>query len=309
MRSKSPGPPRDGGIRVARILIVGCGYVGAAAADLFHDAGWEVEGWIQSDKSAELLASKPYRTKRIDVSDRAKVTTYPVDFDRVIHCASTRGGDLDLYRSVYLAGARHLIERFPMARLLFTSSTSVYAQKEEELVTEDALAEPPHETGRILRETEEAVLAHGGIVARLAGIYGPGRSALLRKVLAGEIVLDPTNDRFVNQVHRDDIAAALFLLVNETVSAPRIYNVVDDSPMRQSECYGWLTQKMGRSAAVEGQPAGKRKRGVSNKRVSNAKLRALGWRPRYPSMIEGMEHSVLPATAHKSGVERGSLRP
>lgn len=59
--------------------------------------------------------------------------------------------------------------------LLFTSSTSVYAQNTGEWVTEESLAKPDRETGRILRETEELVLAHRGCIARLAGIYGPAR--------------------------------------------------------------------------------------------------------------------------------------
>ena len=43
-----------------RILIAGCGYVGQAAADLFCDAGWKVEGWTLSAKSAAKLTGKPY---------------------------------------------------------------------------------------------------------------------------------------------------------------------------------------------------------------------------------------------------------
>jgi hypothetical protein len=38
-----------------------------------------------------------------------------------------------------------------------------------------------------------------------------------------------------------------------------------------------------------------RKRGDSNKRVSNAKLRTLGWAPRYPTFAAAMEKSVLPS--------------
>ena len=38
-----------------------------------------------------------------------------------------------------------------------------------------------------------------------------------------------------------------------------------------------------------------RKRGDSNKRVSNKKLRALGWIPRYPTFAEAMHESVLPS--------------
>jgi hypothetical protein len=39
----------------------------------------------------------------------------------------------------------------------------------------------------------------------------------------------------------------------------------------------------------------RRKRGGSNKRVSNAKLRNLGWEPRYPTFAEAMERSILPS--------------
>ena len=43
-----------------RILIAGCGYVGQATADLFHAAGWDVEGWTASEESAAALSAKPY---------------------------------------------------------------------------------------------------------------------------------------------------------------------------------------------------------------------------------------------------------
>ena len=102
---------------------------------------------------------------------------------------------------------------FLNARFFFTSSTSVYAQTDGSWVDESSLAEPTRETGKILRETEEIVLRAGGIVARVAGIYGPGRSFLLRKFLAGEAVIDRERDRFLNQVHRDDIASAMLLLM------------------------------------------------------------------------------------------------
>src|SRR5438093_2280451 len=133
-------------------------------------------------------------------------------FDPVIHCASSRRGGAETYRQVYLDGARNLLETFPGSKLLFTSSTSVYAQSDGSWVTEESESKPVRETSRVLLETEKMVLARDGTVVRLAGIYGPGRSALLTKFLAGTAIIDPGNDRFVNQVHRDDIASGLFLL-------------------------------------------------------------------------------------------------
>jgi len=279
---------------VRRVLIAGCGYVGARTADFFHDAGWVVEGWTRSAESASALSDKPYPIHCVDISDSDEVAAKSLaDFDVVVHCASTRGGDADAYRRVYWNGVRNLLSRFRGSRFLFTSSTSVYAQKDGSWVTEESAAKPEHETGRILRETEEIALAAGGTVARLAGIYGPARSALLKKFLSGHPVVGPENDRFVNQVHRDDIAAAFLLLLDRPPSAGGIYNVVDDHPVRESECYRWLANKLQRPLPTADESPPSRKRGESNKRVSNSKMRALAWQPRYPSFVEGLEKSVL----------------
>jgi nucleoside-diphosphate-sugar epimerase len=287
-----------------RLLVAGCGYLGQAVADLFHHAGWEVEGWTRSIESAEQVSMKPYAVEVVELSNREQVSSRAKNFDVIIHCASTRG-KVDLYRSVYLIGAQNLLSRFPESTILFTSSTSVYAQKNGEWVTEQSAAEPNHPSGKILRETERLLLDHAGVVARLAGIYGPGRAALLKKFLSGEAMVDWETDRFVNQIHRDDAAAALFFLLDQHLTPGEIYNVVDDQPILQSECYRWLAEKLnrpwpatGRSTrlrAATARQASKGKRGQSNKRVSNAKLRGLGWTPRFPSFAQAMEKSVLPS--------------
>lgn len=278
-----------------RVLIAGCGYLGQAMADLFHQCEWEVEGWTMSAQSVGKLSGKPYPGYAVDISAADQVTGRAGRFDVLIHCASTRGGDVDVYRGLYLQGARNLLDRFAKSIMLFVSSTSVYAQSNGEWVSEQSPAEPEHETGKILREAEKIVLSRGGVVTRLAGIYGPGRAVLLRKFLSGEAIVDPERDRFVNQIHRDDAAAALFSLLDRDVPRGDIFNVVDDQPILQSECYRWLAEKLKRPLPSLGRSKSKRKRGQSNKRVSNAKLRALGWAPAYPGFSEGMEKSVLPS--------------
>src|SRR5213596_3876338 len=277
-----------------RILIAGCGYVGQAVADLFHAVGWTVEGWTHSAESAARLSANPYPVRGVDVSRRAQVAEHGGMFDAVIHCASSRRGAAEMYRQVYLDGARNLLETFPGSKLLFTSSTSVYAQRDGTWVTEESETKPMRETSRILLGTERLVLASGGIVARLGGIYGPGRSALLSKFLAGTAIIDPENDRFVNQVHRDDIASVLFLLVSGELQERQIYNVVDNQPMLQSDCYRWLAQRLNRPLPPNREPTEQRKRGDTSKRVSNAKLRGLGWTLQYPTFADAMEKSILP---------------
>ena len=133
---------------------------------------------------------------------------------------------------------------------------------------------------------------------RLAGIYGPQRSALLSKFLNGTATIDPQSDRFVNQVHRDDIASALFCLLNhEARNSAQIYNVVDDQPILQSECYRWLAQRLNRPLPQIRKSEQPRKRGDTNKRVSNAKLHQLGWTSEYPTFGDAMEKSILPSFA------------
>jgi nucleoside-diphosphate-sugar epimerase len=171
-----------------------------------------------------------------------------------------------------------------------------------EWVTELSPADPPRATGEILRETEEFVLGRGGIVARLAGVYGPGRSALLRTFLEGTAVLDPSADRFINLGHREDIAAALLLLAEQPARAMtereeerRIYNVSDGHPTTLRDCYEWLAAHLHRPLPPMVASLVERKRGATNKRISSAKLQAIGWSPRYPTFEEGMLRSILPA--------------
>jgi nucleoside-diphosphate-sugar epimerase len=279
-----------------RALIAGCGYVGLAAARVFVQKDWQVSAWTRSRDSAEQLSQSGLDARAVDLVNGDEVRRHAFAVDVVVHCASSRGGGREAYRSIYRDGAANLARVFPDARLIFTSSTSVYRQRDGAWVTEKSAAEPGTETGKILRQAEEIVLRRGGLVLRVAGIYGPGRSFLLRSVLEKNITA-PANDRLVNQVHRDDIAAAIFFLGQQTRCAalpPRIFNVVDNYPAPRSEILQWLGQRLEislpASAASE-----TRRRGASNKRVSNAKLRDAGWQPQYPSYKEGFERSVLPA--------------
>jgi nucleoside-diphosphate-sugar epimerase len=272
-----------------RVLIAGCGYVGSAAARLLAEEHWEVIGWSRSEQSAERSGESAISLSAVDITDLETVRRNSFPANVVVHCASSGA---DSYLRVYRDGAANLAACFPNARIIFTSSTSVYPQHDGSSVTEESAAEPDSENAQILRQAEKIVLAKDGIVLRVAGIYGPGRSFLLRSVMNGTAVM---SDRFVNQVHRDDVASAIsFLARCRTLDHPRIFNVVDDTPAPRVEILDWLSERLGIPLSNSA-PFPKAKRGRSNKRVSNAKLRTLGWVPAYPSYREGFARSVLPA--------------
>ena len=277
-----------------KILIAGCGFVGLATARIFQTRSWEVIGCTHSAESAAQLAGESFPVLACDIAEQTAVAALRPHgpFDAIVHCASSGRGGVEAYRRVYHGGVRNLMEALAPAPLVFTSSTSVYAQARGEWVTEQSLAEPHRDTGRVLRTTEDLVVSSGGTVARLAGIYGPGRSVLLQKFLANEAVIEADGSRWINQVHRDDIAAALLHLIEADVRG--IFNVNDDTPLQQRAIYEWLARRFQRSLPPAGQIDPNRKRGWSNKRVSNTKLRALGWQARFPSFFKAVESdSVL----------------
>jgi nucleoside-diphosphate-sugar epimerase len=279
-------------VSTRRVLIAGCGFVGTQAAAVFRGAGWNVTAITRSTESAaQLAASRGVAALGCDISDLGQFQEHAARLenpDCLIHCASSGRGGPESYRSVYLEGARNLLRLFPHARFLFTGSTSVYAQTDGSVVTEESAAEPERETGQILREAEQIVLAAGGIVVRLAGIYGPGRSQILRKFLDGSATIEAGGERHLNQVHRDDAASALFFLAGNG-NGGEIYNAVDDCPVRQRDCYEWLATRFHRPMPPSAPADFGRKRGWTDKRVSNAKLKALGWKCIYPSFMDAVE--------------------
>jgi shikimate kinase len=198
-----------------------------------------------------------------------------------------------MYQAVYANGVANLSKAFPAAKLVFTSSTSVYAQIDGSHVNEDSPAIPDRETGRILRATEDAVLARGGIVARLAGIYGPDRSFVLKNLLEGKATIEGNDGegRALNQIHREDAARALQQLIEGPHAG--IYNVVDDQPQTQRDCFLVLAPMFNVTMppAVAENP--ERKRGWTHKFVSNAKLRAIGWQPVHPSYRDALLNDPL----------------
>ena len=210
-----------------------------------------MEGWTATVESAAKLADRPYAVRSADVTDRDAVSGFAGEFDVIVHCVSSRGGDEDEYRRLYSRGRANLLNAFPCSTLIFTSSTSVYAQTDESVVDESSPAEPLHAKGKILRETEDQVLRANGIVMRLGGIHGPGRSFFLARLSEGGTV-GAGNDRLMNHIHRDDIVSALLTLTDRRAECPgQIFNVVADQPNQLES-----RLRMAQGAAQETAPGG-----------------------------------------------------
>lgn len=266
------------------VLIIGHGYVGSALAEQLH-----ADGYIVTAINRSVDAEAEYSLLEGDVSDanamrsiKAQLSSEP---DYVVHCASSGRGGADAYRSVFIDGIQNLHAVFPDAPVIFTSSTSVYGQIDGSTVTETSDTEPDRETSRLLVEAEDLVTSKSGMALRLAGIYGPGRSVYLKRMIEGNAEIEAGEvSRCVNQIHRDDAVGSITYLI-ENPQSGEVFNVVDDEPLSQRECYEKLATFFEVPTPPEAPPNKNRKRAWTHKVVSNEKLKALGWSPQYPSFI------------------------
>ncbi len=274
-----------------RVVLAGCGFLGEVAAGLFFENGWQVLGLCATTRTVARLASRPFQ---VSVADISKPLAVPAGWsapDLLIHCASSGGGGADDYRAIYRDGLNNLILAFDPRMVIFTGSTSVYDQQSGEAVDENSPTEPLRETARILLQAEAVALRVGGVVARLGGIYGPGRSMFLRKFAEGSAVLEAGGERFINLIHREDAAHAFLRLADPKIPSG-IYNVCDNHPATQRDIYGWISGFFQKPMPPEGPIDPYRKRGLNNKRVSNQKLRSTGWEPNFPTFRDALPSLV-----------------
>jgi nucleoside-diphosphate-sugar epimerase len=227
----------------------------------------------------------------------------PREFDWVVNCV-TAGGGAENYREVYLQGTRNLIEWLapnPPKKFVFTSSTSVYPQNDSSLVKESSPTEPLAATSKILVETEKVLLAavterkFPAVILRVAGIYGPERGHWFKQFLKNEARIEGDGSRFLNMIHRDDLAGCIIAAL-KSGRAGEIYNAVDDEPVSLLHFFRWLAQAVDKPLppAVPENPDDNRKRGVTNKRVSNRKLKMeLGHPFKYPTFRQGYSAELL----------------
>ena len=183
-----------------------------------------------------------------------------------------------------------------------------------------------------LRAEEEWLRLHNACEAalavrvfRLAGIYGPGRSALdtVRRSLisGGSILVTPSRHRgeaalaeavaiarrsegaglrHVNRIHVDDICDALLAsmtLSGEPHPKPRVFNIADNEPASRAEVMAYAAGLLGATnqdamAATHWGSDGARgrRRASEHKRVDNTRMRAelLPHGLRYPTYREGL---------------------
>ena len=282
------------GGRTQRVLIAGCGDVGCRLGRRLVDSGHRVWGLRRHPEGlpegVEAVAA--------DLTRPDTLARLPSDLDAVVYTAAADGRSDEAYRRAYVDGVENLLEALeaqtpPPRRLLFTSSTGVYGQSDGEWVDEGSVTRPSGFSGRRVLEGEERFRARPipSVSLRLGGIYGPGRTRLLRRVASGEAVCPEGPPVYTNRIHSEDAAGALHHLLEHPAPEP-IYLGVDHEPADLCDVLRFLARRLGvdppRSAPRE--EAGRR----GSKRCSSRRLRAGGYRFLYPTYRQGYDELIGP---------------
>jgi nucleoside-diphosphate-sugar epimerase len=272
-----------------RVMIVGCGDVGGRLARHLHQQGCTVHGLRRS------VAQLPEGVLPVigDVQASACPADWPREpLDYLVYCVAASQHDAAGYQAAYVDGLRHVIGWLQQnaqapRRIFFVSSTSVYGQVDGQWVDENSDTRPEGFAGELMLQAERSLLDSGfaATVVRLTGIYGPGRERLIEQVRQGYRVAERP-PLYGNRIQVEDAAAllAFLLLADQRGEAlETCYIGVDDDPAALFEVVAWLRERLG----VTQWSATESVRRTGSKRCGNARARALGWAPRYPSFREG----------------------
>ncbi len=290
---------------MATVLIAGCGYVGSAAAAELLASGHEVYGLR---RRAEGLP-EGVRPIAADLGDPSTLEGLP-RATHLVYCASAGARTERAYERAYLEGLSNVLDALadaPLERVLFTSSTAVYAQSDGRLVDETSPTFPTHFAGRVLLAAERRLMAAPctPVVLRLAGIYGPGRTRLVEAVHSGKV--RPAPGVFGNRIHRDDCAGALAHLLF-CPSPETVYVGVDADPAPLDDVHAFVASLLGvpfppEGGGEDGDQETERRSG--NKRCQSLRLPASGYELRVPSYREGYPDIVRQYLESGSGRGRG----
>ena len=277
------------------LLVFGLGYTGTAIAARAAGQGWQVTA--TSRDPARLRA--PDGVALIRFGDAAPAVLAAT---HIVQTAAPDGdGDPALARYAAEVAAA------PALRWAgYLSTTGVYGDRDGGWVDEDTAPLPGNDRGvrRVAAEDAwRAACARCAVdIFRVAGIYGPGRSAF-DDLRAGQArrVLKPGH--LFGRIHRDDIAAAvLAAMAQDRPPGTRVLNLADDEPAASADVVAEAAQLLGIEPppliayedALSGMSAMGRSFWAENRRVRSAMTQAaLGLRWAYPTYREGLRAVLL----------------
>ena len=278
------------------LFCFGLGYSAEALARRLAPLGWRIAGTARTPEGVARIQSLGYHGVLFDGIDAAPALAAALA--GVTHVLISAGPDAD-GDPVLRHHSREIAKAHDIRWIGYLSTVGVYGDFGGAWVDEDTTPKPGSERTVRRVTAEKSWLDFGTThnrpvkIFRLAGIYGPGRSAIddLYEGTARRIVKP---GQVFNRIHVDDIAAVL-----ETAAAGggahAVYNVTDNEPAPPQDVVAFAASLIGQPPPAETpfetaalSPMG-RSFYSENRRVRNRRiLDDLGVRLAYPSYREGL---------------------
>ena len=284
------------------LVCLGLGYSALAVARRLMTSGWRITGTARTGEGAAGIAAAGYGAIVFDggapsaeVAEALATSTHLL-ISVPPTAASPRVGSED---AVLAHHAADIAAAPQLKAIVYFSTIGVYGDTGGAWVDEASPANPGSVRSHARLEAENAWLAMGEAtgkrtsILRLAGIYGPGRSAIDNlKAGTARRIIKP--GQVFNRIHVEDVAAAAIAAL-ERPMAHGITNVTDDEPAPPQDVIAHAAGLMGlplppgisfAAAALSPMAASFY---AETKRVRNDRLkRELGVVLTYPTFREGL---------------------
>jgi nucleoside-diphosphate-sugar epimerase len=266
------------------VMIFGAGYSGKAISNALKTEAATIAGTTRSeDKFSSLTAAgmTPFLFDGAHLNDEL-ITAMGNVTHLVQSIAPGKEGDPLL--ALLGDDLKRLLPNLKW--LAYLSTVGVYGDHDGAWVDEDTPCRPvsARSVERVTAETAWATAAQRAdvplAILRLSGIYGPGRNAFMNfeKGTARRLV---KKDQVFNRIRVEDIGAALAFLAQRNQRG--VFNVTDDEPGPPQDVVSYAATLMGIEPPPEQPfetadltPMARSFYG-ENKRVSNARIRRLGF--------------------------------
>jgi nucleoside-diphosphate-sugar epimerase len=283
-----------------RILFFGVGY--CARCFIQREPWIEASGTARSAEGVAALRRAGVEAYRFDGADADPGLEQALKKAEAIVVSipprDRAGATLERFAAAIAAAAA-------LRRILYYSTIGVYGDHAGKWVDETSATLTRTSRGLARLDDEArwtaAAQARGAEadILRLAGIYGPGRNALVN-LARGEARRIVKPGQVFNRAHLDDIAQISSLVLTAGRKG-EIWNVADDEPAPPQDVVAYAAALLGREPPPE-EPFEQarlspmaREFYADNKRVSIAKAKALlGFAPAYPTYREGLTALAVP---------------